>query len=182
MNLVELSKEVSYALRHAPWEYELELDEEGFVPVDQLLHALNESGTRERPVVRADLAEIIATSEKKRHEIVGDRIRALYGHTTPQMIRKEKGTPPDVLYHGTPRRALEAILREGLQPMRRQYVHLSVDVDTAARVGRRRDENPAILKVDCRAAEKAGIVFYVGNDKVWLCDAVPPEFLSISEH
>ena len=43
MNLVELSKEISYALRHAPWEYELELDELGFVPIAQLLHALNES-------------------------------------------------------------------------------------------------------------------------------------------
>ena len=42
MNLVELSKEISYALRHAPWEYELELDEQGFVPIAQLLHALNE--------------------------------------------------------------------------------------------------------------------------------------------
>lgn len=45
MNLKELSKEISYALRHAPWEYELELDEEGFVPIGQLLHALNEGGT-----------------------------------------------------------------------------------------------------------------------------------------
>ena len=27
MNYSELSKEVSYALRHAPWEYELEMEE-----------------------------------------------------------------------------------------------------------------------------------------------------------
>ena len=27
MKYEELSKEVSYALRHAPWEYELEMDE-----------------------------------------------------------------------------------------------------------------------------------------------------------
>ena len=27
INYEELSKEVSYALRHAPWEYELEMDE-----------------------------------------------------------------------------------------------------------------------------------------------------------
>ena len=33
MDYVALSKEVSYALRHAPREYELELDQEGFVPV-----------------------------------------------------------------------------------------------------------------------------------------------------
>lgn len=34
MNYVQLSKEISYALRHAPWEYELELDEEGFVDAE----------------------------------------------------------------------------------------------------------------------------------------------------
>ena len=37
----ELSKEISYALRHAPWEYELEMNEEGWVPVEQLLDALH---------------------------------------------------------------------------------------------------------------------------------------------
>lgn len=42
MNYVQLSKEISYALRHAPWEYELELDEEGWVNVKNLLTALNE--------------------------------------------------------------------------------------------------------------------------------------------
>lgn len=38
-----LSKEISYALRHAPWEYELEMDEEGAVYVIQLLDALHKS-------------------------------------------------------------------------------------------------------------------------------------------
>ena len=95
MKLTELSKEISYALRHAPWEYELELDEAGFVPVDQLLHAINESGNYDRTVTRSDLEDIIRTSDKKRHEIVGDRIRALYGHSVPMFIRKDPGIPPD---------------------------------------------------------------------------------------
>ena len=179
MNLVELSKEISYALRHAPWEYELELDEQGFVPIAQLLHALNESGVYEREITRDDLDEIIVTSEKKRHEIVGDKIRALYGHTTPQIIKKELGNPPAVLYHGTSHKALPKILEDGLKPMQRQYVHLSVDVDTATRVGKRRDLNPVILKIDAVAAQKAGVQFFIGNDKVWLSKAVPKEFLCI---
>ena len=93
MNLEKLSKEISYALRHAPWEYELELDDEGFVPIEQLLHALNEGGNYvdDRPVTQEDLEEIIRTSDKKRYEIVGDRIRALYGHSIPQAIKKEIG-------------------------------------------------------------------------------------------
>ena len=179
MNLVELSKEISYALRHAPWEYELELDEQGFVPIAQLLHALNESNKFEREIVQADLEEIIATSEKKRHEIVGDKIRALYGHTIPQIIKKEPGIPPAVLYHGTTHRALPQILQDGLKPMQRQYVHLSIDVETATRVGKRRDPEPVILKIDTEAAQKAGIQFYIGNDKVWLCNRVPKECITV---
>ncbi len=179
MNLVDLSKEISYALRHAPWEYELELDEQGFVPMVQLLHALNESGTYEREVTQADLEQIIANSEKKRHEIVTDKIRALYGHTVPQIIKKEPGIPPAVLYHGTAHKALPQILQDGLKPMQRQYVHLSIDVDTATRVGKRRDGNPVILKIDTITAQKAGIPFYIGNDKVWLCNRVPKECITV---
>ena len=41
INYIELSKEISYALRHAPWEYELEMDEEGWVSVEQVSDAYN---------------------------------------------------------------------------------------------------------------------------------------------
>lgn len=37
---VDLSRAVSHALRHEPWLYELELDDEGWVPVDQVLAAV----------------------------------------------------------------------------------------------------------------------------------------------
>lgn len=43
MNYSELSKEVSYALRHAPWEYELEMDENGGVSLEQLLFSLHQT-------------------------------------------------------------------------------------------------------------------------------------------
>jgi len=179
MNYVELSKEVSYALRHAPHEYELEMDEDGFVPISQLLAALNETGHYEKEVTKEDLEYIIKTGDKKRHEIVGDKIRALYGHSFPMRIKKNQVVPPDVLYHGTTHRALEAILKEGLKPMARQYVHLSKDIDTALSVGKRRDEHPVLLKIDAKAAHQAGISFYEGNDKVVLADFVPPRFLSL---
>ena len=55
MDYTKLSKEISYALRHAPWEYELELDEEGFVPVVQLIHALNESGEYKETITKDDI-------------------------------------------------------------------------------------------------------------------------------
>jgi len=60
----ELSKEVSYALRHAPWEYELEMDEEGWVSIEQLLNALNTEG-KFGNITRNDLVVMIDNSEKK---------------------------------------------------------------------------------------------------------------------
>jgi putative RNA 2'-phosphotransferase len=36
----QLSKVVSHALRHEPWLYELELDDQGWVDVDHLIEAL----------------------------------------------------------------------------------------------------------------------------------------------
>lgn len=43
MNYDKLSKEVAYALRHSPGKYELELDANGWVSVDQLLESLRKS-------------------------------------------------------------------------------------------------------------------------------------------
>lgn len=54
----DLSRAVSHALRHEPWLYELELNEEGWVPVDQLLAALREKGGSWVSVDRADLERI----------------------------------------------------------------------------------------------------------------------------
>jgi putative RNA 2'-phosphotransferase len=71
---------------------------------------------------------------------------------------------------------LPQILQSGLKPMQRQYVHLSVDIETATSVGKRRDSNPIILKINADAAQKAGIQFFIGNEKVWLCKEMPKEF------
>lgn len=177
--LAQISKEVSYALRHAPQEYGLKLDEEGFVPVEALLDALNARHPTRRTVIREDLEEIIATSDKKRHEIVGDRIRALYGHSVREKIERVPSTPPEALYHGTSHKALGSILDGGLLPMGRQMVHLSADVEMAEQVGRRRDSQPVILQVDSSAAHSDGIEFFEGNDRVWLATSIPAQYLSV---
>lgn len=181
MDYTKLSKEISYALRHAPWEYELELDDEGFVPVEQLLHALNEGGEYKETITEKDILYIIETSEKKRHELRDGKIRALYGHTVPSHIRKEPVVPPDILYHGTSHKSYEIIMNSGLKPMSRQYVHLSTDTDTAVRVGKRRDKKPVILMVDAKRAYADGVIFYEsGYEKVILADHIPAEYLSVN--
>ena len=120
MNYNDLSKEVSYALRHAPWEYELEMDEEGWVSVSQLIDSLR-NDSKWSDVHVDDLIKMIESSEKKRHEILGDRIRALYGHSVPMKIHKNEQKPPQILYHGTARKFLKSNYENGLLPKTRQY-------------------------------------------------------------
>lgn len=175
---VRLSKVVAHALRHEPWLYELELDDEGWVGVDQLLDALHDKGGAWTSVDRAHLAQMIESSEKRRYELRGDQIRSLYGHSVPKAIRREPATPPDRLFHGTKPATWAAISSSGLRPMRRQYVHLSVDVETARAVGRRRKGPPVILSVDAAGAHAAGVTFYLGNELVWLADRVPADFIT----
>lgn len=184
MDLTDLSKEMSYALRHAPWEYELEPDTEGFVPVGQLLTALNETDHYDRTVTAEDLEAVVSAPGKRRHEIRDGRIRTLYGHSFPMRVAFEPACPPAVLYHGTARRFLPSIMEEGLRPMSRQYVHLSADTDMARQVGSRHDRRdpPAILRVDAAAAHADGVAFYpTGNERVWLCDALPAKYLRVME-
>ncbi len=176
-NMISLSKALSYALRHAPWEYELELDDQGWVLVDDLLNLLAQEKSSWTNLTINDLHIMIEQSEKKRHEIRGDKIRALYGHSTPNKLTKEKATPPSVLYHGTSPKLIKVIMNQGLKPMSRHYVHLSIDVETARQVGSRKASKPIILAIDSEEANKNGVIFYRGNDKVWLADVMSPDYI-----
>lgn len=178
MGYANLSKEISYALRHAPWEYELELDCQGWVVLDQLVYSLNES-SKFHGLTEADVLKMIEASEKKRHEVIEGKIRALYGHSVPMKIQKTPAEPPEVLYHGTAQRFVDSITNSGLKPSGRQYVHLSQDIKTALVVGKRRDSKPVILRVQALKAWEDGIMFYHGNEKVWLADLIPSNFIKV---
>lgn len=176
MNYLKLSKEVSYALRHAPWEYELELDFEGWVDIIQLIEALKKNTLWEN-INENDLIKMTEMSDKKRHEISNGKIRALYGHSTPIKIYKIPMKPPELLYHGTATGFLKSIEQYGLLPKGRQYVHLTIDKEIALQIGKRHDNNPILLVINSGKAYEDGIVFYYGYEKIWLADAIPSKYI-----
>ena len=179
--LIRLSRTISHALRHAPWLYELELDEEGWVEVEALLSALRSHRREWRHLTQQDLLRVMENSDKQRFEMRGDLFRALYGHSTPQRLQKVPSEPPAILYHGTAPQTAQIILTAGLKPMGRQYVHLSADRGTAQQVGHRKARQPLILQVAAVEAHAAGVVFYKGNEQIWLADYVPAVFIHLTE-
>lgn len=181
VELTSISHVVAHALRHEPWLYELELDDEGWVPVEDLLASLRVERVAWCGLTEMDLSRMIQTSAKRRYELQNGRIRALYGHSVPGKLEKVAAVPPDVLFHGTAPSTVERIKQSGLLPMRRQYVHLSIDPTMATEVGRRKAGRPVILRVLAGQAHEHGVCFYVGNEKVWLADQVPAEFVVENE-
>lgn len=176
MDYTRLSKQIAYILRHAPWEYELELDEEGWVPLEQLLEGLRtEEGLAK--VSAEHVEEMIRTASKTRYELRDGNIRAYYGHSVPGKIVKQRTEPPAILYHGTVEKFVPLIRESGLRPMSRQYVHLSADTDTARIVARRRGSGIVLLSVRAAEAFASGIPFYREDNGIWLSEPIPPNWI-----
>lgn len=172
------SKTLSLWLRHKPESGGLTLSKEGWAAIPAILEAFQQRGD---PISREELEEIVRLDPKGRFEQEADRLRARYGHSVELEAKPHPGMPPRLLYHGTARRFLQKILETGLKPMKRQFVHLSPDKKTAREVGRRRDQEPAILVVAAHQAHAAGVQFYPRGKGVWLSDPIPPQFLTVLE-
>jgi putative RNA 2'-phosphotransferase len=177
VDVVRLSKRLSYVLRHAPGSIGLTLDDAGWADVEELLAALARHG---RPVSRPELDEVVARNDKQRFAFdgTGTRIRASQGHSVPIDLGYAPERPPAELFHGTVERFLPAILAEGLRSGTRHAVHLSPDVETATRVGGRRGR-PVVLRVDAAAMAVEGATFTRSANGVWLVGAVPPRHLTV---
>lgn len=174
--LIRMSRALAHALRHAPQRYDLDVDEQGWASIDDLLTALKREKAWKN-IKRSDLEDMISKSARARYEIRGDRIRALHGHPPAQeRLTQTPARPPVILYHGTDPKDAEKIKVEGLSCML-QPIRLLTTPEEALEAGKRKARHPIILNIDAGRAYDSGIPFYKGNDHVWLADTVPPEFI-----
>jgi len=176
VDLVKLSRRLSYVLRHRPDSVGLVLGEGGWVAIDDLLAALARNGTR---LKLEELEHVVANNDKRRFTIDGGRIRGNQGHSVDVELGLETLTPPVTLYHGTATRFLESIMRQGLLPGGRHHVHLSADETTAHKVGQRHGK-PVVLTVASGQMARAGHNFFLSANGVWLTEHVPPSYLAAS--
>lgn len=168
----ERGKRLAYLLRHAPSE-EIARDARGWAPIAAVLDALARA---ELPTTEAELRSVVASDPKGRFAIEGECIRARQGHSRPVELDLSPATPPERLFHGTSRRSLASIQREGLRRGQRHHVHLSATEEEARQVAKRRRE-PVVLAVDAGALHRRGVRFLRSDNGVWLVDAVPPDAL-----
>lgn len=175
MNNIEISKYLSYILRHKPETINLKLDKEGWGNIQYIID------NSEMKLSYDIIKEIVDTNDKQRFSISNDgkKIRANQGHTTNVDLTFKKAVPPIILYHGTQENNISSIMKKGLLPMERQYVHLSSDIETAKKVGDRRKGKTVILTVDTKQMFSDGIDFYISDNNVWLVKEVNKKYINI---
>ena len=172
LNLTRTSKKLSFLLRHSQDPLYIDL-QGGWADVSEIMRILG--------ISRAVLDEIVVTDEKGRYsfDITGQRIRANQGHSIPGVvIDMEQPDPPECVYHGTATCFLDNILRDGLKPMNRQYVHISTDYETAVKVGSRHGK-PVVLKIRAKEFVGAGNKLFRFANGVWQAESVPSEYFEV---
>jgi putative RNA 2'-phosphotransferase len=175
----ELSKFLSYVLRHKPDAIGIELADDGWIDVDVLLAACR---AHKKAIAREVLEEIVRTSPKQRFAFSDDgtKIRASQGHSVAVVLGYDAVEPPEYLFHGTAEKLVDAIRREGLKRMARHHVHLSPDRTTAHQVGQRKGR-VVTFRVAAGRMHADGHEFFCSENGVWLTDRVPPEYLDLVE-
>ena len=169
----KISQKLSYLLRHNPED--LSMDKRGWVKVEDMLNKLD--------ISKEELDEIVSTNNKKRFGYNNDKslIRANQGHSARLNLRikfDEVQFPTDY-YHGTDSNTANIILREGLKPMKRAYVHLSKSIMTATTVGKRHGKEVIIFIIDGNQMKQDGYKIYQSENDVILVDEVPLKYLKI---
>lgn len=177
--LVRVSKFMSLVLRHKPEEINLSLDDNGWASINELIDKTRESNI---PLTKELIEKVVATSDKQRFRLSEDKmfIRANQGHSVNVDLDLQPQIPPDKLYHGTATRFLESIMNDGLVKKSRQHVHLSPNIETATKVGKRHGK-PVILEVDAGKMARDGFTFYQSDNGVWLTESIPVSYLKKSE-
>jgi putative RNA 2'-phosphotransferase len=171
--LQELGKIIKYILLYRPDEFGLFLDDNGSLPIKDLMWALHEEEGW-RHIRLGHLKELAHSQFESAFTLEENSIK-------PKQPRKQISSatvPPRLLFHAARRKAYPVILKHGLKPAGRPYVPLATTKEIALRIGRRRDPKPILLTVHAARAYDKGHVFSLCGEFLYLVKTLPPAFLS----
>ncbi|XP_071936051.1 uncharacterized protein [Coffea arabica] len=178
-----LGRLLTRVLRHMASELNLNMRNDGFVKVDDLLKLSLKTFANVplRSHTVDEVREAVRRDNKQRFSLVEENgelwIRANQGHTITTVETESLLKPilsadeVPVCVHGMYKRNLESILEQGLKRMKRVHVHFSCCLPTDGEVisGMRRDVNILIF-LDVRKALEEGMKLYISDNKVILTE------------
>ncbi|CAF0836213.1 unnamed protein product [Adineta steineri] len=173
--VVQLSKALSWLLRHAVLKEGLQFQSDGYVFVEDVLnhHSFANKYTVE------DIHECVAKNEKKRFGLKVDEqtgkemIRAHQGHSLEEAnVEMKQITNPNqfpVVLHGTYMKHWPSISTKGLSKMNRTHIHFAPGMPTQNGViSGMRASAQLYIYIDMEKALKDGLTFFVSSNNVIL--------------
>lgn len=177
-----MEKTLCYILRHHPEKFNLKLDKYGYVKITTLVDAINKKDSTAE-LTNYDIKQIVKTDPKDRYTIKNKKIKCNFGHSIPiELEPYDNCDIPSVLYHGTTSAVVGKIMKKGLQPRKRQYVHLTNDLKVARQVGSRYTKNQdvlTILSINARKMIQDGLTINSTDTSTWLTDEVPSKYITV---
>lgn len=170
-SIIKFSKFLTYVLGRNPDEFGLVPDEQGFIPVKELLKSLHEEEGW-RHIRLSHIKEVSLSVTPSPIEIRENSLRASDRSKLPEI--KYADPPPKLLYTAVRRRAYPAAIEKGLIAGSRPHLLLSSDREFALRIGKRIDNEPVILTVQVADSMDKGTLFHQYGDRLYLADSISP--------
>ena len=166
----KLSKTMTYLLRHAAIKEKVDMDDQGYVTIKDLLEWLFKNGFKTK---EKDIKEIVAKDNKNRFTLKDKKIRANQGHSIKlKMIMKDFKQENSHVVHATYLKNESGIRKNGLKSMSRNHVHMiNIDSKTDKFHMIRQDTNLYVFVNDVKLKES--------ENGVILADNVHPKYLTL---
>ena len=181
MSNTRTSKAMTYYLRHNLDKFKT-VNSAGYVKLNELLSLLDAS--------RDEVSDIVKQCNKQRFHILENKgefyIRANQGHSkstdniiNPEDIYEEITEPLDYCAHGTFKKHVSSIMKQGLNRMERSFIHFASSSDA---ISGKRTNNDVLIHIDMRSAMEDGIKFYLSKNNVILSEGIdgvmPPKYMT----
>lgn len=187
--LVQISKTLSWLLRHGAIERKLSMRDDAYVPLSEVL-----AQPEFNNININDIKYIVETNSKKRYTLTNENgivlIKANQGHSAEigeqidQSHAFELITEPfNKCLHGTDRKAWKLIEKTGLNRMKRQHIHFTnKEPSDATVISGARSNCSVLIYIDMARAMADGIKFYLSANKVILTEGIDgildPKYIS----
>lgn len=182
-SVIRTSKTLSWVLRHQALTLGLDIGEDGFVPLDQLIH---NSHPRLRDLTEDSIREAVVTNDKQRftlQEREGGNwyIRANQGHSIDVIDPYKLLTPVNpedlssaTIIHGTYSEPWSNhIATEGLSKMGRTHIHFAKGMPSDAGViSGMRKSCDVYIHINGEKCARDGIEFFESSNGVLLTDGL----------
>lgn len=176
----EISKCLSWLLRHGAIKEGLPMQPDGFVEVSALL---NHKTLKNKSVSLSDVERIVQYDQKQRYKMKTEqgvlKIKANQGHSIQEvnkLLMKKVMSLEEIplVVHGTYFRFWEKIKTEGLRRMRRNEMHFSNSDQISPKEVHSgfRSDCEILIYIDVQKAMQDGVQFFISENKVILSSGI----------